>query len=62
MARGLRKILLARHALIDEVSSASLAPLSAFDVLISERPLPADYVTHCRNDYVNIITPDSEEE
>ncbi|EMQ2257822.1 DeoR family transcriptional regulator, partial [Escherichia coli] len=49
MARGLRKILLARHALFDEVASASLAPLSAFDVLISERPLPADYVTHCRN-------------
>ncbi|EPM2296222.1 DeoR family transcriptional regulator, partial [Escherichia coli] len=34
MARGLRKILLARHALFDEVASASLAPLSAFDVLI----------------------------
>ncbi|HAV9699851.1 TPA: DeoR family transcriptional regulator [Escherichia coli] len=62
MARGLRKILLARHALFDEVASASLAPLSAFDVLISERPLPADYVTHCRNASVKIITPDSEDE
>lgn len=40
MNRGLRKILLARHALFDEVASASLAPISAFDVLISDRPLP----------------------
>ncbi|WP_122633904.1 DeoR family transcriptional regulator [Escherichia coli] len=60
--RGLRKILLARHALFDEVASASLAPISAFDVLISDRPLPADYVTHCQNGSVKIITPDSEDE
>ncbi|EEY5892447.1 DeoR family transcriptional regulator, partial [Escherichia coli] len=26
------------------------------------RPLPADYVTHCRNASVKIITPDSEDE
>jgi len=62
MNRGLRKILLARHALFDEVASASLAPISAFDVLISDRPLPADYVTHCQNGSVKIITPDSEDE
>ncbi|EOX5380018.1 DeoR family transcriptional regulator, partial [Shigella flexneri] len=55
MNRGLRKILLARHALFDEVASASLAPISAFDVLISDRPLPADYVTHCQNGSVKII-------
>ncbi|EIY0869580.1 DeoR family transcriptional regulator, partial [Shigella flexneri] len=52
----------ARHALFDEVASASLAPISAFDVLISDRPLPADYVTHCQNGSVKIITPDSEDE
>lgn len=56
------KILLARHALFDEVASASLAPISAFDVLISDRPLPADYVTHYQNGSVKIITPDSEDE
>ncbi|EFB1890917.1 TPA: DeoR family transcriptional regulator, partial [Escherichia coli] len=27
-----------------------------------DRPLPADYVTHCRNASVKIITPDSEDE
>ena len=32
MNRGLRKILLARHALFDEVASACLAPISAFAV------------------------------
>ncbi|EEZ6003311.1 DeoR family transcriptional regulator, partial [Escherichia coli] len=26
------------------------------------RPLPADYVTHCRNASVKVITPDSEDE
>ncbi|MBA1681221.1 DeoR family transcriptional regulator, partial [Escherichia coli] len=25
-------------------------------------PLPADYVTHCQNGSVKIITPDSEDE
>ena len=49
MDRGLRKILLARYALFDDVAPASIAPLPAFDVLISDRPLPADYATHCRN-------------
>lgn len=57
--RGLRKILLARYALFDEVAPASIAPLSAFDVLISDRPLPADYALHCRNGSVKVITPDS---
>ncbi len=60
MDRGLRKILLARHALFDEVAPASIGPLSTFDVLISDRPLPADYATHCRNGSVKVITPDSE--
>ncbi|EAV3930068.1 DeoR family transcriptional regulator [Salmonella enterica] len=62
MERGLRKILLARHALFDEVAPASIGPLSAFDVLISDRPLPTDYAVHCRNGSVKVITPDSESE
>lgn len=62
MDRGLRKILLARYALFDDVAPASIAPLPAFDVLISDRPLPADYATHCRNGSVKVITPDSESE
>ncbi|WP_435929196.1 DeoR family transcriptional regulator [Dryocola sp. BD613] len=62
MERGLRKILLTRHALFDEVAPASIGPLSAFDVLISDRPLPADYAAHCRNGFVKVITPDSESE
>lgn len=62
MERGLRKILLTRHALFDEVAPASIGPLSAFDVLISDRPLPADYAAHCRNGFVKVITPDSEGE
>ncbi|ASE43636.1 MULTISPECIES: DeoR family transcriptional regulator [Citrobacter] len=60
MERGLRKILLTRHALFDEVAPASIGPLSTFDVLISDRPLPADYATHCRNGSVKVITPDSD--
>jgi DeoR family deoxyribose operon repressor len=28
-------------------------------VLISDRPLPADYPAHCRNGFVKIITPDA---
>ncbi|MDM2803959.1 DeoR family transcriptional regulator [Citrobacter sp. Cpo109] len=60
MERGLRKILLTRHALFDEVAPASIGPLSTFDVLISDRPLPADYATHCRNSSVKVITPDSD--
>lgn len=60
MDRGLRKILLTRHALFDEVAPASIGPLSTFDVLISDRPLPADYATHCRNGSVKVITPDSD--
>ncbi|MEL0551784.1 MULTISPECIES: DeoR family transcriptional regulator [Enterobacteriaceae] len=62
MDRGLRKILLARYALFDDVAPASIAPLSTFDVLISDRPLPADYAAHCRNGSVNVITPDTESE
>ncbi|HHG8771010.1 TPA: DeoR family transcriptional regulator [Raoultella planticola] len=62
MDRGLRKILLARYALFDDVAPASIAPLPAFDVLVSDRPLPADYATHCRNGSVKVITPDSESE
>ena len=60
MERGLRKILLTRYALFDEVAPASIGPLSAFDVLICDRPLPADYATHCRNGSVKVITPDSD--
>lgn len=60
MEHGMRKILLARYALFDEVAPASIAPLSGFDVLISDRPLPADYPAHCRNGFVKVITPDSE--
>jgi DeoR family deoxyribose operon repressor len=60
MEHGMRKILLARYALFDEVP-ASIAPLSGFDVLISDRPLPAEYPAHCRNG-VKVITPDSENE
>lgn len=56
MERGLRKILLTRYALFDEVAPASIGPLSTFDVLICDRPLPADYATHCRNGSVNVIT------
>jgi DeoR family deoxyribose operon repressor len=41
---------------------ASIAPLSGFDVLISDRPLPAEYPAHCRNGFVKVITPDSENE
>ncbi len=59
MQHGIRKILLARYALFDEVAPASIGPLSAFDVLISDRPLPADYPAHCRNGFVKIITPDA---
>lgn len=62
MERGLRKILLTRHALFDDVAPASIGPLSAFDVLISDRSLPADYATHCRNGSVKVITPDSQGE
>lgn len=62
MEHGLRKILLARHALFDEVAPASMGPLSAFDVLISDRALPVDYATHCRNGFVKVITPESENE
>jgi len=62
MERGLRKILLARHALFDEVAPASIGSLSAFDVLISDKPLPVDYAAHCRNGSVKVITPDSEGE
>ena len=60
MDRGLRKILLTRYALFDEVAPASIGPLSTFDVLICDRPLPADYATHCRNGSVKVITPDSD--
>ncbi|KNC11302.1 DeoR faimly transcriptional regulator [Klebsiella sp. RIT-PI-d] len=62
MEHGLRKILLARHALFDEVAPANMGPLSAFDVLISDRALPADYAAHCRNGFVKVITPESEGE
>lgn len=62
MDRGLRKILLTRHALFDEVAPASIAPLSAFDVLISDCALPEDYAAHCRNGFVKVITPDSGED
>lgn len=62
MDHGLRKILLARHALFDEVAPASLGALSAFDVLISDRPLPTEYAAQCRNGSVKVITPDSESE
>lgn len=61
MERGLRKILLVRQALFDEVAPGSIAPLSTFDVLISDSPLPEDYSAHCRNGSVKVITPDSEE-
>ena len=61
IARGLRKILLTRHAVFDEVAPASLGPLSAFDVLISDSPLPEDYLIHCRNGSVKVITPDSDD-
>ncbi len=59
--RGLRKVLLARHALFDEVAPASMGPLSKFDVLISDCPLTEDYLTYCRNSSVKVITPGSEE-
>jgi len=59
--RGLRKVLLARHALFDEVAPASMGPLSKFDVLISDCPLAEDYLTYCRNASVKVITPDSED-
>ncbi|KFB99861.1 DeoR family deoxyribose operon repressor [Trabulsiella guamensis ATCC 49490] len=62
LQHGLRKILLARYALFDDVAPASIGPLSAFDVLISDRPLPAEYATHCRNGFVKVITPDSDGE
>lgn len=58
--RGLRKILLTRHTLFDEVAPASIGSISIFDVLISDRPLPTDYVALCRSGSVKIITPDSE--
>ena len=62
MEHGIRKILLARYALFDEVAPASIAPLAQFDVLISDRPLPAEYALHCRNGSVKAITPDAESE
>ncbi|WLI78226.1 DeoR family transcriptional regulator [Kosakonia sp. H02] len=62
MEQGMRKILLARYALFDEVAPASIAPLASFDVLVSDRPLPAEYSAHCRNAFVKIITPDAENE
>lgn len=62
MAHGMRKILLARYALFDEVAPASIAPLSGFDVLVSDRPLPPEYPAHCRNAFVKVITPDSDSE
>jgi DeoR family deoxyribose operon repressor len=62
MEHGLRKILLARYALFDEVAPASIGPLSVFDVLISDRPLPANYARHCRNGFIKVITPDSADE
>lgn len=57
MERGLRKILLARYARFDEVAQANIAPLAGFDVLISDRPLPADYPDRCRNGFVKVLTP-----
>ncbi len=62
MAHGMRKILLARYALFDEVAPASMPPLSGFDVLVSDRPLPPEYPAHCRNAFVKVITPDSDNE
>ncbi len=59
MEHGIRKILLARYALFDEVAPASIAPLSGFDVLISDRPLPAEYPACCRNGFVKVLTPES---
>lgn len=57
--RGLRKVLLARHGAFDEVAPASIGPLAVFDILISDRPLPAEYESQCRAGSVKIITPDS---
>ncbi|MEX9253765.1 DeoR family transcriptional regulator [Pseudenterobacter timonensis] len=62
MQHGIRTILLARYALFDEVAPASIAPLSAFDILVSDRPLPADYAAHCRNGSVKVITPEGGDE
>ncbi|MFV4847379.1 DeoR family transcriptional regulator [Edwardsiella tarda] len=59
---GLRKILLARHGLFDDVAPVNIAPLAAFDLLISDRPLPGEYATCCRAAGVRVITPDSEAE
>lgn len=61
MDRGLRKVLLARHALFDEVAPASIGPLSKFDVLISDSPLSEEYLAYCRNGSVKVITPDAED-
>lgn len=57
--RGLRKVVLARHNLFDEVAPASIGPLSTFDILISDRPLLPEYESQCRSGSVKIITPDS---
>lgn len=59
MTHGMRKILLARYALFDEIAPACIAPLSGFDVLISDRPLPAEYPACCRNGFVKVLTPES---
>lgn len=62
MGNGMRKILLARNDRFGEVEPASIAPLSGFDVLISDRPLPLEYPVHCRNALVTVITPETEDE
>lgn len=57
--RGLRKVVLARHSLFDEVAPASIGPLSTFDILISDRRIPPEYESQCRDGSVKIITPDA---
>lgn len=57
MSRSIRKVLLAKSSLFDEVESASIAPLSSFDMIISDKALPDEYSTYCKNGFVKVITP-----
>ncbi|EKS7813325.1 DeoR family transcriptional regulator [Edwardsiella piscicida] len=62
ITHGIRRLLLARSGLFDEVAPVNIAPLSAFDVLISDCALPGEYPSYCRAAGIQVITPDSNAE
>lgn len=55
MEKSIRKILLAKYNLFDEVATANMGELSQFDVIITNRQLADEYETYCRNGFVKVI-------